>query len=150
MKIDRIPIRVLRIGREYRFEPIDRARIPVGAPVEIPHSVLRLAESIARLTKPYAPFGDRVVSWISLDEGGQLLDRLTRLGLIALRTVHLIEVRHSQLELRVSRALVRRVERHELPELVRGENERLGRMLAHVRVADAKFGVRAIPALRIA
>ena len=76
-------------------------------------------------------FGDRVVSWISLDEGGQLLDRLTRLGLIALRAVHLIEVRHSQLELRVSCALVRRVERHELPELVRGEDERLGRMLAH-------------------
>ena len=45
---------------------------------------------------------------------------------------------------------MRRVERQELPELVRGEDERLGRMLAHVRVADAELGVRAVPALRIA
>jgi hypothetical protein len=64
--------------------------------------------------------------------------------------MHLIEMRHPQLELRVVRALVGGIERQELAILIDREDLRFGRPLAKVGIGETQLGVGAVLALRIA
>ena len=78
----------------------------------------------------------------------QLGDGFLRLGLIPIRPVHLVEVAHSQLELGVVGAPVRRVERQELAVLVDRQHVRFGAAFPEVRIGESQLGISPVRALR--
>src|SRR5206468_1719452 len=77
------------------------------------------------------------------------LDRLFRLRLVPLRGAHLLEMRHAEFVLRVISACVCRIEAQELRVLIDREHERLGRVLAQIRVTQPELRVRSNRTLRV-
>ena len=122
---------------------------PARAVVVIADVVFVLAQAIAGLAQPRLALFELRIVGIALDKDREFLDGFARFGLIAVGAVHLLEMRHAELELRVAGAVAVRVEGEELLELVQRQDVRLGRALADVGVADAEFGFRAVGRLRI-
>ena len=108
-----------------------------------------LAQAVAGLAQPRLALVELWIVRIALDKDREFLDGFPRLGLIAVGAVHLLEMRHPELELRVAGAVTVRVKGEELLELVQRQDIGLGRALSDVGVADAEFGFRAVGRLRI-
>ena len=140
----------LGILLEQRLEAIDRAGIPLRAPVKETDLIVGLAQSILRLAEFALDLVDvdrpRGSGRIAIEERLEGLDGFARLGLIALRRAHLLEVGHADLVLRVIGALVRRIEAQKLRVLVQREDERFRRAFAEVRVGEPELRVGAIGA----
>ena len=104
VEIHGVAVRELRVLLEQRLEPIDGARAPARPVVVIADVVFVLAQAIARLAQPRLALFELRIVGIALDKDREFLDGFARLGLIAVGAVHLLEMRHPELELRVAGA----------------------------------------------
>ena len=140
---------MVQLGRE----AVDGAGVVAEPVVEATDQEVRIAEAVAGIAQPRPGLREelrRGELGVLLDEGLELGDCGSGLGLVPFGTAHLVEIDHAQLQLGLRGQLVRgRVQAEELAEL--GQRREIGdvRALAFVRLDDAQPGLGAQGTLRI-
>ena len=149
IEIDLVPAPEHRVLFEEMAKARNCTRIPLNAEVVEAHAELGAAQTVTSFTPFHPDFFHQRAHGVAIEEGLKLFQRCLRFRLIALGCAHLREMRHRQLVLGVVGASVRRIEGEELAILVGCEHQRLGRLLAEVRVAHPELGIRPVRAVGV-